>query len=195
MPYVPYVHHKESFADLYSSLLEQRIVLLNEPITAAMAGSIVAQLLWLDSVDGADISLYINSPGGSVSDGLAIYDTMQHLRSDVSTVCVGTAASMAAVLLAGGAPGKRRILPNAEVMIHQPLGGTQGQASDILIHAQHIERTRDKLNAILAEHTGRPLKRIRQDTDRDTWLNAHEAVEYGLVDIVIEKGGVNNVEH
>ena len=193
MPYVPYVHHKESFADLYSSLLEQRIVLLNEPITAAVAGSIVAQLLWLDSVDSADISLYINSPGGSVSDGLAIYDTMQHLRSDVSTVCVGTAASMAAVLLAGGAPGKRRILPNAEVMIHQPLGGTQGQASDILIHAQHIERTRDKLNAILAEHTGKPLKRIRQDTDRDTWLNAQEAVEYGLVDIVIKKGGVNHV--
>ena len=193
MPYVPYVHHKESFADLYSSLLEQRIVLLNEPITAAVAGSIVAQLLWLDSVDSADISLYINSPGGSVSDGLAIYDTMQHLRSDVSTVCVGTAASMAAVLLAGGASGKRRILPNAEVMIHQPLGGTQGQASDILIHAQHIERTRDKLNTILAEHTGRPPERIRQDTDHDTWLNAQEAVEYGLVDIVIEKGGVNHV--
>lgn len=192
MPYVPFVNQDNQHHDLYSSLLEQRIILLNEPIAPALAGSIVAQLLWLDSVSDADIHLYINSPGGSVSDGLAIYDTMQHLRSDVSTVCIGMSASMAAVLLAGGAVGKRRILPNAEVMIHQPLGGAQGQASDILIHAQHIEHTRDKLNRILAEHTGKPLESIRQDTDRDNWLSAHEAVAYGLCDNVIEKGGVEN---
>lgn len=193
MPYIPYVQHDNHTCDLYSSLLEQRIVLLTEPITPEVSGSIISQLLWLDSVSVADIQLYINSPGGSVTDGLAIYDTMQHVRSDVSTVCVGMAASMAAVLLAGGTPGKRRILPNAEVMIHQPLGGAQGQASDILIHAQHIERTRDTLNRILAEHTGQLVERIQQDTDRDTWLNAYEAVEYGLVDIMIEKGGVNYV--
>ena len=193
MPYIPYVQQDNQFHDLYSSLLEQRIILLSEPITSAVSGSIISQLLWLDSVSVADIQLYINSPGGSVTDGLAIYDTMQHVRSDVSTVCVGMAASMAAVLLAGGTPGKRRILPNAEVMIHQPLGGAQGQASDILIHAQHIERTRDTLNRILAEHTGQLVERIQQDTDRDTWLNAYKAVEYGLVDIMIEKGGVNYV--
>ena len=191
MPYIPYVQHDNHTCDLYSSLLEQRIVLLTEPITPEVSGSIISQLLWLDSVSDADIQLYINSSGGSVIDGLAIYDTMQHIHSDVSTVCVGMAASMAAVLLSGGAPGKRRILPHAEVMIHQPLGGAQGQASDILIHAQHIERTRDTLNRILAEHTGKPVERIRQDTDRDTWLNAREAVEYGLVDIVIEKGGAD----
>lgn len=193
MPYIPYVQHDNHTRDLYSSLLEQRIVLLTEPISPEVSGSIISQLLWLDSVSDADIHLYINSPGGSVTDGLAIYDTMQHIHSDVSTVCVGMAASMAAVLLAGGTPGKRRILPNAEVMIHQPLGGAQGQASDILIHAQHIERTRDTLNRILAERTGQLVERIQQDTDRDTWLNAYEAVEYGLVDIMIEKGGVNYV--
>ena len=193
MPYLPHVQYNNQFYDLYSSLLEQRIVLLNEPITPALAASIVAQLLWLDSERDADIHLYINSPGGSVSDGLAIYDTMQHIRSDVSTICIGTAASMAAVLLAGGAAGKRQMLPHAEVMIHQPLGGTQGQASDILIHAQHIERTRDKLNHILSEHTGKTLKRIQQDTDRDNWLTAREAVAYGLCDNVIEKGGADNV--
>lgn len=176
-------------------MLEQRIVLLNEPITAAVAGATIAQLLWLDSVGDADIQLYINSPGGSVSDGLAIYDTMQHLRSDVSTVCVGMAASMAAVLLAGGAASKRRILPNAEVMIHQPLGGTQGQASDILIQAQHMERTCDRLNSILAEHTGRPIEIIRQDTERDNWMTAREAVEYGLCDNVIKKGGTDNARN
>lgn len=192
MPYVPFVNQENQSHDLYSSLLEQRIVLLNEPITPALAASIVAQLLWLDSESDADIHLYINSPGGSVSDGLAIYDTMQHIHSDVSTICIGTAASMAAVLLAGGAAGKRQILPHAEVMIHQPLGGTQGQASDILIHAQHIERTRDKLNHILSEHTSKTLKRIQQDTDRDNWLTAREAVAYGLCDNVIEKGGVDN---
>lgn len=192
MPYVPFVNQDNQSHDLYSSLLGQRIVLLNEPITPSLAASIVAQLLWLDSESDADIHLYINSPGGSVSDGLAIYDTMQHIRSDVSTICIGTAASMAAVLLAGGAAGKRQILPHAEVMIHQPLGGTQGQASDILIHAQHIERTRDKLNHILSEHTGKTLKRIQQDTDRDNWLTAREAVAYGLCDNVIEKGGVDN---
>lgn len=192
MPYLPYVQHNDQFYDLYSSLLEQRIVLLNETITAAVAGATIAQLLWLDSVGDADIQLYINSPGGSVSDGLAIYDTMQHLRSDVSTVCVGMAASMAAVLLAGGAASKRRILPNAEVMLHQPLGGTQGQASDILIHAQHMERTRDRLNSILAEHTGQSFDIIRQDTERDNWMTAHEAVKYGLCDNVIEKGGNDN---
>lgn len=193
MPHVPNVCHDNKFTDLYSSLLEQRIVLLNEPVTSALAGSVVSQLLWLDSVSDADIYLYINSPGGSVSDGLAIYDTMQHLRSDVATICMGMAASMAAVLLAGGAPGKRQILPNAEVMIHQPLGGTQGQAADILIHAQHMEYTRDKLNRILSKHTGKSLKRIRKDTDRDTWLTANGAVEYGLVDNIIEKGGSNHV--
>ena len=193
MPHIPYIHQNNQTHDLYSSLLEQRIVLLNEPITPDLAGSVIAQLLWLDSVSDADIQLYINSPGGSVVDGLAIYDTMQLIHSDVSTICVGMAASMAAVLLAGGAPGKRRILPNAEAMIHQPLGGAQGQASDILIHAQHIERTRDKLNRILAEHTGKPLECIQQDTDRDNWLPAREAVEYGLCDCVIEKGGADNV--
>ena len=193
MPYVPYVQQDNHFRDLYSSLLEQRIVLLAEPISPEVSGNIISQLLWLDSVSDADIHLYINSPGGSVTDGLAIYDTMQHIRSDVSTVCVGMAASMAAVILASGTPGKRRVLPNAEVMIHQPLGGAQGQASDILIHAQHLQRTRDTLNRILAEHTGKPVERIRQDTDRDTWLNAREAVEYGLVDIVIEKGGADYV--
>lgn len=193
MPHVPNVCHDNKFTDLYSSLLEQRIVLLNEPVTSALAGSVVSQLLWLDSVSDADIYLHINSPGGSVSDGLAIYDTMQHLRSDVATICMGMAASMAAVLLAGGAPGKRQILPNAEVMIHQPLGGTQGQAADILIHAQHMEYTRDKLNRILSKHTGKSLKRIQKDTDRDTWLTANDAVEYGLVDNIIEKGGSNHV--
>ena len=195
MPYLPYVQHDNQFYDLYSSLLEQRIVLLNEPVTPAVAGAIIAQLLWLDSVGDADIQLYINSPGGSVSDGLAIYDTMQHLRSDVSTVCVGMAASMAAVLLAGGTAGKRRVLPNAEVMIHQPLGGAQGQASDILIHAHHIERTRDKLNSILSEHTGQPIELIRQDTERDNYMSAREAVEYGLCDNVIEKGGNDNARY
>lgn len=192
MPYLPHVQYNNQFYDLYSSLLEQRIVLLNEPITAAVAGATIAQLLWLDSIGDTDIQLYINSPGGSVSDGLAIYDTMQHLRSDVCTVCVGMAASMAAVLLAGGAASKRRILPNAEVMIHQPLGGTQGQASDILIHARHMERTRDRLNSILAKHTGHPIEIIRQDTERDNWMTAREAVEYGLCDNVIKKGGTDN---
>ena len=150
------------------------------------ASLVVAQLLFLDSEDPEkDIHFYINSPGGSVSAGLAIYDTMQHVRADVSTICLGMAASMGSFLLAGGKKGKRFILPNAEVMIHQPMGGTQGQASDIKIQADHILATRARLNKILSENTGKPLEIIEQDTDRDNWLSAQEAVEYGLVDQII----------
>lgn len=189
---IPYVLEQTSYGersyDIYSRLLKDRIIFLSEEVNDVTASLIVAQLLFLDSEDTEkDIHFYINSPGGSVSAGLAIYDTMQHVRADVSTVCVGMAASMGAFLLSGGAKGKRFILPNAEVMIHQPMGGAQGQATDIKISADHILRTRERLNRILSENTGKPLDVIAADTERDNWLSAEEAVAYGLVDKVIEK--------
>ncbi len=189
---VPTVIEKTSMGerafDIYSRLLKDRIIFLGTGINDAVANTIIAQLLFLESENPKkDITLYIQSPGGHVTAGLAIYDTMQHIQPDVSTVCVGMAASMGAVLLAGGAKGKRFCLPNAEVMIHQPLGGTEGQASDIFIHATHIIKTKDRLNNILAQHTGQPLKVIEKDTDRDNFMSADEAMKYGLVDKVITK--------
>lgn len=172
--------------DIYSRLLKERVIFLVGAVEEHMANLIVAQLLFLESENpDKDISLYINSPGGSVTAGMAIYDTMQFIKPDVSTLCVGQACSMGAFLLAGGTKGKRYTLPNSRVMIHQPLGGFQGQASDIEIHAKEILATRQKLNEILAEHTGQPLERIERDTDRDNFMGAHEAAEYGLVDSVL----------
>lgn len=174
--------------DIYSRLLKDRIIFLGEEINDDTASLVVAQLLFLESEDpDKDISLYINSPGGSISAGLAIYDTMQYIKPNVSTICVGMAASMAAFLLAAGEKGKRYVLPNAEVMIHQPLGGTSGQAEDIKIHAEHILKIREKMNKILAENTGKDIKTIEKDTDRDNYLSAEEAVSYGLADKVVEK--------
>lgn len=174
--------------DIYSRLLKERIVFLGEEVNETTASLVVAQLLFLESEDpGKDISLYINSPGGSVTAGMAIYDTMQYIKCDVSTICIGMAASMGAFLLSGGAKGKRMALPNAEIMIHQPLGGAQGQATDIKIAAEHILRTKEKLNKILSENTGKPLDIIAQDTERDNWMTAEQAVEYGLIDDVITK--------
>lgn len=189
---VPYVIEEtgrgERSFDIYSRLLKERIIMLSEEINDVTASLVVAQLLFLDSEDPTkDIQLYINSPGGSVTAGLAIYDTMQLVRADVSTICVGMAASMGAFLLAGGAKGKRYALPNAEVMIHQPSGGSQGQATDIQIQAEHILAIKARLNQILAENTGKPLEVIEKDTDRDNWLTASEAVAYGLVDEIITK--------
>ncbi|MBE6729023.1 MAG: ATP-dependent Clp endopeptidase proteolytic subunit ClpP [Ruminococcaceae bacterium] len=176
--------------DIFSRLLNDRIIMLNGQVDDASASLIVAQMLYLEGQDpDKDISFYINSPGGSVSAGLAIYDTMQYIKCDVSTICIGMAASMGAFLLSSGAKGKRYALPNAEVMIHQPLGGAQGQASDILISARHIERTRENLNKILSDNTGKPLDQISLDTDRDNWMTASEAKEYGIVDKVIAKRG------
>lgn len=191
MPLVPTViettNRGERAYDIYSRLLNDRIIFISGEIENHMADLIVAQLLYLESQDPEkDIQLYINSPGGSVTAGLAIFDTMNHIKPDVSTICVGMAASMGAVLLSSGAKGKRYALPNAEVMIHQPLGGTQGQASDILIAADHILKTREKLNKILAENTGQPIEVIEKDTDRDNWLDAEQAAAYGLVDKVFE---------
>lgn len=173
--------------DIYSRLLKERIIFMSGEVTDEMADLIVAQLLFLEA-DGPDkdISLYINSPGGSVSAGLAIYDTMQYIKSDVSTICLGRAASMGAFILAAGEKGKRYSLPNADIMIHQPLGGAQGQASDIKIQAEKIIQLRELLNEILAERTGQPLDRISVDTDRDYYLTAKDAVEYGIIDEVIE---------
>jgi len=172
--------------DIYSRLLKDRIIMLGSPIDDEVANVIVAQLLFLESQDKTkDIKLYINSPGGSVTSGMAIYDAMQYVKPDVSTICIGMAASMGAVLLAGGAKGKRFALPNSEIMIHQVLGGTQGQASDIKIHAERILKTRDQLNKILAKHTGQPMKKVEVDTDRDNFMDAKAALEYGLVDKVI----------
>lgn len=172
--------------DIYSRLLKDRIIMLGSAIDDEVANVIVAQLLFLESQDKTkDIKLYINSPGGSVTAGLAIYDAMQYVKSDVSTICIGMAASMGAVLLAGGAKGKRFALPNSEIMIHQVLGGTQGQASDIKIHAERILKTRDQLNKILAKHTGQQMKKVEVDTDRDNFMDAKAALEYGLVDKVI----------
>ncbi len=174
--------------DIYSRLLNDRIVFLADEVNDVTASLVVAQLLFLEAQDpDKDICLYINSPGGSVSAGLAIYDTMNFIKCDVSTTCIGMAASMGAFLLSSGAKGKRFALPNSEIMIHQPLGGMQGQASDIKIHADHILKTKAKLNEILAKNTGRPLDEIIRDTDRDNFLTAEEAMQYGLVDKVIEK--------
>lgn len=174
--------------DIYSRLLEDRIVFLCDEVNDATASLVVAQLLFLEAKDpDKDINLYINSPGGSVSAGLAIYDTMNFIKCDVSTTCIGMAASMGAFLLSSGAPGKRFALPNSEIMIHQPLGGAQGQASDIKIHADHILKTRDKLNKILSKNTGKPLDIIERDTERDNFMSADVACEYGLIDKVLEK--------
>jgi ATP-dependent Clp protease protease subunit len=174
--------------DIYSRLLKDRIIFLGTPINDVVANSIIAQLLFLAADDPQkDISLYINSPGGSITSGMAIYDTMQFIKPDVATICVGMAASMGAFLLSAGAKGKRFALPNGEVMIHQPLGGAEGQASDIEIRAKRILKMRDKLNRILAERSGQPLERIERDTDRDYFMSAEEAREYGLIDRVIEK--------
>ena len=190
MALIPYVIEQtglgERSYDIYSRLLKDRIIFLGEAIDEHIASLIVAQLLFLEAEEGdKDINLYINSPGGSVSAGLAIYDTMQYIRADVSTICIGMAASMGAFLLGAGAKGKRFSLPNAEIMIHQPMGGVQGQAEDIKIHADHIIKTREKLNLIMAEQTGQPLARIAIDTDRDNFMSAAEAMEYGLIDKVI----------
>ncbi len=174
--------------DIYSRLLKERIVILSEEVNYVTASLITAQLLFLEAEDPEkDIQFYINSPGGSVSDGLMIFDTMQHIKPDVQTICMGMAASMGAFLLAAGTKGKRFILPNAEVMIHQPSGGAQGQTTDIQIAAQHIQRTKDRLNRILSEKTGQPLERVTADTDRDNWMAAEEAVAYGIVDQIMEK--------
>ena len=172
---------------IFSRLLNDRIILLNEEVNSASAGVVVAQLLYLEGQDPEkDISLYINSPGGVITDGMAIYDTMQYIKCDVSTICLGMAASMGAFLLAAGTKGKRFALPNSEIMIHQPSGGAQGQATDISIHANHILRVKDKLNQILSERTGQPLDVVKRDTERDNFMTAQEALEYGLIDKVIE---------
>ena len=174
--------------DIYSRLLNDRIVILSDEVNDTTASLVVAQLLYLEAQDpDKDIYLYINSPGGSVSAGMAIYDTMNYIKCDVSTICIGMAASMGAFLLSSGAKGKRFALPNSEIMIHQPLGGAQGQASDIKIHAEHILRTRDNLNNLLAANTGRPIEEIRRDTERDNFMRAAEAAEYGLIDKVIDR--------
>ena len=192
MALVPYIVEQTSRGersyDIYSRLLEDRIIFLSGEIDDAVANTVVAQLIYLEAKDPQkDISLYINSPGGSVSAGLAIYDTMNYIKCDVSTICIGMAASMGAFLLSSGTKGKRYALPNSEIMIHQPLGGAQGQASDIKIAAEHILRTKQKLNEILAKNSGRPLSQIERDTDRDNYLSANEAQEYGLIDKVFVK--------
>jgi ATP-dependent Clp protease protease subunit len=192
MPLVPYVVEKsgreERVFDIYSRLLKDRIIFLGSQVNDEVANSIVAQMLFLQSDDPkADIHLYINSPGGSVSAGLAIYDTMQFVNCDVATYCIGQAASMGAVLLTAGAKGKRHALPNSRIMIHQPLAGMEGTAEEILIHAKEFKRVKERLNNILIKHTGHPLNKIEADTDRDRFMNAGEALEYGLIDQVIEQ--------
>lgn len=192
MSYIPMVveqsNRGERAYDIYSRLLKDRIIFLGSQVNDVVANAIIAQMLFLDAEDpGKDIHLYINSPGGSITAGMAIFDTMQFIKSDVSTICVGLAASMGAFLLNAGAPGKRFALPNSEIMIHQPLGGAEGQATDIEIRARRILKMRDKLNNILAERTGQPLDRIEKDTDRDYFMSAAEAKDYGLIDRVIEK--------
>ncbi|MCL2010073.1 MAG: ATP-dependent Clp endopeptidase proteolytic subunit ClpP [Synergistaceae bacterium] len=188
---IPYVIEQtgrgERAYDIYSRLLKDRIIFLGTDVHDAVANVIVAQLLFLESEDPEkDIHLYINSPGGSVTAGLAIYDTIQYIKSPVSTICVGLAASMGAILLAGGTKGKRIALPNAEIMIHQPMGGARGQASDIEIHARNIVRTKERLNSILASHTGQDIKKIATDTDRDNFMMPDEALAYGLIDKILE---------
>ncbi len=192
MPLVPYVveqtNRGERSYDIYSRLLNDRIVMLNEEVNSASASVVVAQLLYLESQDPTkDISLYINSPGGSVTDGFAIYDTIQYIKCDVSTICMGMAASMGAFLLAAGTKGKRIALPNSTIMIHQPLGGYKGQATDMEIHTKYMLDTKARLNQILAENTGKPLETIKNDTERDNFMTAQQALEYGLIDKVIEK--------
>ena len=192
MSLVPYVVEQtargERSYDIFSRLLNDRIVILSEEVNDTTASLIVAQLLYLEAQDpDKDIQFYINSPGGSVTSGLAIYDTMQYLKADVSTICIGLAASMGAFLLAAGAKGKRTALPNAEIMIHQPTGGFRGQATDIQIHAEKIQRTKERLNSILAEHTGKPVEEIRDASERDNFMTALEAKEFGLIDNVITK--------
>jgi len=185
---VEQTNHGERSFDIYSRLLNDRIVFLADEVNDTTASLVVAQLLYLEAQDpDKDICLYINSPGGSISAGMAIYDTMNFIKCDVSTICIGMAASMGAFLLSSGAKGKRLALPNSEIMIHQPLGGMQGQASDIKIHADHILRIRSKLNTILAQQTGKPLEVIERDTERDNFMTAQQALEYGLVDKVIDK--------
>ena len=191
MSLVPYVIEQTSKGersyDIYSRLLKDRIIFLGEEVNETSASIIVAQLLFLEAEDPSkDIHLYINSPGGSVSAGFAIYDTMNYIKCDVSTICIGMAASMGAFLLSGGTKGKRFALPNSEIMIHQPSGGAQGQATEIEIAAEHILRTKKKLNTILSENTGQPYETIVKDTERDNWLTAQEALEYGLIDKVME---------
>ena len=191
MTTIPYVveqsGHGERSYDIFSRLLNDRIIILSDEVNDATASVVVSELLYLESLDpDKDIYMYINSPGGSVTAGMAIYDTMQYIKCDVSTICVGMAASMGAFLLSAGAKGKRLALPNSEVMIHQPLGGYQGQASDMKIAADHIIRTKEKLNSILAANTGKSIEEIAVDTDRDNWLTAEQAREYGLIDKVIE---------
>lgn len=191
MSLVPVVVEKdingERSYDIFSRLLKERIIMLSGEINDQMANSIVAQLLYLDSINHDDISLYINSPGGVITAGMAIFDTMQFIKSDVTTICVGMAASMASFLLASGKKGKRFCLPNSEVMIHQPLGGAQGQATEIKIAAEHILKLKDKLNRLLSKHTDQDLKVIEHDTERDNFMDAEEALAYGLVDKIIEK--------
>lgn len=192
MPLVPYVveqtNRGERSYDIYSRLLKDRVIFLSDEVNDATASLIVAQMLFLEADDpDKDINFYINSPGGSITAGMAIYDTMKYIKPDVSTICVGMAASMGAFLLAAGEKGKRYALPNSEIMIHQPLGGARGQASDIKIHADWIIKTKAKMNQLLSEMTGKSLKQIEKDTDRDNFLSATEALEYGIVDEVIEK--------
>ena len=190
MSLVPYVVEQtgrgERSYDIFSRLLNDRIILLNEEVNSASAGVVVAQLLYLEGQDASkNINLYINSPGGSVTDGMAIYDTMQYIKCDVSTICMGMAASMGAFLLAAGTKGKRYALPNSDIMIHQPSGGAKGQATDINIHAQHILKTKEKLNRILSEKTGQSYETVAADTERDNFMSAEEALKYGLVDKVL----------
>ncbi|MFA6194659.1 MAG: ATP-dependent Clp endopeptidase proteolytic subunit ClpP [Patescibacteria group bacterium] len=192
MPLIPTVIEKdgqtERAYDIYSRLLKDRIIFLGEEINDHVANIVIAQLLFLDAENkDADIKFYINSPGGSVTAGMAIYDTMQYIKSDVSTICVGLAASMASVLLAAGKAGKRFALPNSEVMIHQVMGGTEGQASDIKIRAEHILKTKDKMNKILAQHTGQKVATVEHDSDRDNFMSADEAMKYGIIDKVLGK--------
>ena len=192
MPSIPFVVEQTSRGersyDIYSRLLNDRIIVLSDEINDVTASLVVAQLLYLESENpDKDIQLYINSPGGSVTAGMAIYDTMEFIKCDVSTICVGLAASMGALLLAAGTKGKRYALPNSEIMIHQPLGGARGQATDIKIHADHIIKTREKLNKILSEKTGQPLSKIEKDTDSANFMTAQEALEYGLIDKVMTK--------
>lgn len=192
MPLIPTVIEKEGQIerayDIYSRLLKDRIIFLGEAIDDHTANIVIAQLLFLDAADSdKDIKFYINSPGGSVTAGLAIYDTMQYIKSDVSTICIGMAASMASVLLSAGAPGKRLALPNSEIMIHQVMGGAEGQATDIKIRAEHILKIKDKMNRIFAEHTSQKITTIEKDTDRDNYMSAEEAKKYGIIDKIIKK--------
>ena len=194
MSFIPYVVEQTSRGersyDIFSRLLNDRIIMLSDQVNDTTASLVVAQLLFLESQDTEkDIALYINSPGGSITSGMAIYDTMQYIKCDVSTICIGMAASMGAFLLAAGAKGKRFALPNSEIMIHQPLisGGLSGQCTDIKIHSDHLLRTRQKMNELLAQNTGKPIEQVQADTERDNYMTAQEALEYGLIDKVIEK--------